>query len=204
MVQNLEMSVTTRELHDTFVDFGEILACKVATDKDGKSKGYGFVHFSEPSAAKEAIEQVNGAQLGDSEQVVTVTEFISKQDRGDPKKRFTNVYVKNLPASVTTEEDLKKLFEGFGDISSVALSKVSPSTTDDLLTAPYVVASSIPNFIPGILGSANSSLTFIACRCPRRIIHASSLPSLTLKHMRLQLQRAKPYMTRRLRDLNSM
>lgn len=162
VVQNLETSITTRELHDTFADFGEILACKVATDKDGKSKGYGFVHFSEPSAAKEAIEQVNGAQLGDSEQVVTVTEFISKQDRGDPKKRFTNVYVKNLPASVTTEGDLRTLFSEFGDISSVALSKVTPGTPDSLLTAPHDHASIIPCFTQGTLSSPNNSLTIIA------------------------------------------
>lgn len=123
-MQNLEPTVTARELHDTFSDFGEILACKVATDKDGKSKGYGFVHFADPSAAKKAIEDVNGAQLGESEKVVTVTEFISKQDRSDPKKLFTNVYVKNLPASVETEEELKTMFEEFGPISSIALMKV--------------------------------------------------------------------------------
>ena len=99
VVQNLERNITTRELHDTFADFGEILSCKVAVDKDGNSKGYGFVHFTEQAAAKKAIEDVNGAQLGDSDKVVTVTEFVSKQDRGDPKQNYTNLYVKNLPAS---------------------------------------------------------------------------------------------------------
>lgn len=93
-------------------------------DKDGHSKGYGFVHFAEPSAAKSAIEAVNGAQLGDSDKVVTVTEFVSKQDRGDPKQNFTNVYVKNLPASVKTEDDVKAMFSEYGEISSVALMKV--------------------------------------------------------------------------------
>lgn len=97
----------------------------MATDKDGKSKGYGFVHFSEPTAAKKAIEEVNGAQLGDSENVVTVTEFVSKQDRGDSKQLFTNIYVKNLPPSIQSEDDVKAMFAEFGDISSVALMKVS-------------------------------------------------------------------------------
>lgn len=124
VVQNLERNITTRELHDTFADFGEILSCKVAVDKDGNSKGYGFVHFTEQAAAKKAIEDVNGAQLGDSDKVVTVTEFVSKQDRGDPKQNYTNLYVKNLPASVTTEHDVKEMFSEFGSISSVALMKV--------------------------------------------------------------------------------
>lgn len=95
-------------------------------DKDGNSKGYGFVHFADPSSAKSAIEAVNGAQLGDSDKVVTVTEFVSKQDRGDPKSNFTNVYVKNLPSSVTSEEEVKKMFGEYGEISSVALMKVWP------------------------------------------------------------------------------
>ena len=123
-MQNLEKNITTRELHDTFADFGEILSCKVAVDKEGKSKGYGFVHFAEPTAAKRAIEDVNGAQLGESDKVVTVTEFVSKQERGDPKQTFTNVYVKNLPSSITTEEEVKTMFGEYGEISSVALMKV--------------------------------------------------------------------------------
>lgn len=122
-MQNLEKTITTRELHDTFADFGEILSCKVAVDKEGKSKGYGFVHFSEAAAAKRAIDEVNGAQLGESDKVVTVTEFVSKQDRGDPKQNFTNVYVKNLPLSVTTEDEVKTMFGEYGEISSVALMK---------------------------------------------------------------------------------
>lgn len=123
-VQNLEKTVTTRVLHDTFADFGEILSCKVATDKDGNSKGYGFVHFSDPDAAKKAIDDVNGAQLGDSDKVVTVTEFISKQDRGDAKQNFTNVYVKNLPNTIQNEDAVRGLFQEFGTISSAACMKV--------------------------------------------------------------------------------
>jgi polyadenylate-binding protein len=57
-VQNLEKDVTTRLLHDTFISLGPILSCKVALDKDLKSKGYGFVHFENPESAKAAIEQV--------------------------------------------------------------------------------------------------------------------------------------------------
>lgn len=132
ILQNFEKSITTRELHDTFSDFGDILSCKVAVDKDGNSKGYGFVHFAEPSSAKAAIDAVNGAQLGESDKVVSVTEFVSKQERGDPKQHFTNIYVKNLPETIKTEDDVKAMFSEYGDISSVALMKVS--TSPDILT----------------------------------------------------------------------
>eukprot|EP00892_Ulva_mutabilis_P010588 jgi/Ulvmu1/7901/UM004_0133.1 len=125
-VKNLRKTITTRELHDTFAVFGEILSCKVAVDKDGHSKGYGFVHFSEPAAAKEAIRDVNRAQLGDSDKTITVTEYLSKEDRVDPRQLFTNVYAKNLPDSIRTEVDVKAMFAEYGDISSVALMKTSP------------------------------------------------------------------------------
>lgn len=124
-LQNLEKTITTRELHDTFAAFGEILSCKVAVDNDGNSKGYGFVQYVDSAAAKMAIKDVNGAQLGESDKVITVTEFLSKEDRGDPKELFTNLYVKNFPDAVKTEDDIKAMFIEFGDISSVALMKVS-------------------------------------------------------------------------------
>lgn len=135
-MQNLEKTVTTRLLHDTFADFGEILSCKVATDKDGNSKGYGFVHFSDPDAAKKAIDEVNGAQLGDSDKVVTVTEFISKQDRGDAKQNFTNVYVKNLPNTIQNEDAVRGLFTEFGTISSAACMKVGVPL-DSVRNSPF-------------------------------------------------------------------
>jgi polyadenylate-binding protein len=123
-LQNLEKDVTTRMLHDTFSSFGNILSCKVALDKDLKSKGYGFVHFEDPSAATAAIEQVDGMRLGDSDKIVRVCEFLSRTERGDTKRLFTNLYVKNLPDSVQTKEELEKMFAEFGTISSAVIMKV--------------------------------------------------------------------------------
>ena len=58
-LQNLHENIGNASLHDTFIKFGNILSCKVATH-DGKSKGYGFVHFETEESANEAIEKVNG------------------------------------------------------------------------------------------------------------------------------------------------
>lgn len=120
-LQNLEKDVTTRLLHDTFISFGPILSCKVALDKDGKSKGYGFVHFENPDSAKAAIKEVDGMRLGESDRIVRVTEFLSRTERGDAARQFTNLYVKNLPESVKTKEQLEKLFSEHGTISSAVI-----------------------------------------------------------------------------------
>ena len=41
---------------------GKILSCKVAM-QDGKSRGYGFVHFETDEAANLAIEKMNGTEI---------------------------------------------------------------------------------------------------------------------------------------------
>lgn len=62
-LQNLDKSIDNKALHDTFSQFGTILSCKVATDMNGQSKGYGFVHFETEEAASLAIEKVGGCWL---------------------------------------------------------------------------------------------------------------------------------------------
>ena len=57
-VKNLDSNIDNKALYDTFSLFGNILSCKVACESDGKSKGYGFVHFEAEDSAKQAIERV--------------------------------------------------------------------------------------------------------------------------------------------------
>lgn len=52
----------SRELYDTFAQFGTIISAKVAME-NGQSKGYAFVQFDSDDAAKRAIETVNGMEL---------------------------------------------------------------------------------------------------------------------------------------------
>ena len=61
--QNLEESIDNRALHDTFVAFGKIQSVRVAMDKEGQSRGYGFVQFETEESANLAIEKVNGMEM---------------------------------------------------------------------------------------------------------------------------------------------
>ena len=51
-------------LRRAFEEYGEVTEAKVITDREsGRSRGFGFVTFSEGSDADNAIEAMNGADL---------------------------------------------------------------------------------------------------------------------------------------------
>lgn len=124
-IKNLDTSIDNKTLYDTFVAFGSILSCKVATNEQGQSRGYGFVHFEKEESALAAIEKVNGKMLSD--RIVTVTKFLSRKEREAQLggRKFTNVFVKNLPVSVDSKEKLEEIFSTVGEITSSHLSEAS-------------------------------------------------------------------------------
>lgn len=118
-VKNLDKSIDNKALYDTFSLFGNILSCKVKTDEQGKSLGFGFVHYESDDSAKTAIEKVNGMSIGGK--TVYVGTFLKRTERmPNTEQRYTNVYIKNIPQS-WTEEKLKEVFGNFGEVTSMAL-----------------------------------------------------------------------------------
>ncbi|KAL2498238.1 Polyadenylate-binding protein 2 [Abeliophyllum distichum] len=119
-IKNLDKSIDHKALHDTFSSFGNILSCKIATDPNGQSKGYGFVQFDNEESAQTAIDKLNGMLMNDKQ--VYVGHFLRKQERESVlnKTKFNNVYVKNL-AELTTDDDLKKVFGEHGTITSAVV-----------------------------------------------------------------------------------
>ncbi len=64
-VGGLSFDTTDDELRDGFSRFGEITEAKVITDRDtGRSRGFGFVSFSDEAAAQSAISEMNGTEFG--------------------------------------------------------------------------------------------------------------------------------------------
>jgi polyadenylate-binding protein len=118
-IKNLDKTIENKALYDTFSAFGNILSCKIVTDENGESKGYGFVHFETGEAARKAIEKVNGMLLNGKK--VFVGRFMSRKERlellGDKAKKFTNVYVKNFGEDMT-DDKLKEMFEAHGKVVS--------------------------------------------------------------------------------------
>ncbi|XP_013373777.1 PREDICTED: polyadenylate-binding protein 1-like isoform X2 [Chinchilla lanigera] len=118
-IKNLEDSIDSKALYDTFSTFGNILSCKVACNEHG-SRGFGFVHFETNEAAQQAISTMNGMLLNDRK--VFVGHFKSQREReaeqGAQALEFTNIYVKNLHVDMD-EQGLQDLFLEFGNMLSV-------------------------------------------------------------------------------------
>ncbi|KAL0432531.1 UNVERIFIED_CONTAM: Polyadenylate-binding protein 2 [Sesamum latifolium] len=119
-IKNLDKTIDNKALHDTFSSFGNILSCKIATDPNGQSKGYGFVQFDTEEAAQSAIDKLNGMLINDKQ--VYVGHFLRKQERdtASNKTKFNNVYVKNI-SETTTDDDLKNIFGEYGTITSAVV-----------------------------------------------------------------------------------
>ncbi len=59
-VGNLAWETTQEELQELFAQYGEVEEAIIITDKfSGRSKGFGFVTFTDEAAADEAIAQLN-------------------------------------------------------------------------------------------------------------------------------------------------
>ncbi|CAF0777543.1 unnamed protein product [Adineta steineri] len=116
-IKNLDKNIDNKSLYDTFSAFGNILSCKIMTDENGQSKGFGFVHFETQEAADNAINKVNGMLLADKK--VYVGRFMSRNQRADfggPRK-FTNIFIKNF-GDTLDEEKLREIFGKHGKILS--------------------------------------------------------------------------------------
>lgn len=59
-VASLSFKIRDAELADIFKSAGAVVSAKVVLDRDGRSKGYGFVEMASEEEAKEAIEKLNG------------------------------------------------------------------------------------------------------------------------------------------------
>ncbi|HVB10844.1 MAG TPA: RNA-binding protein [Bacillota bacterium] len=79
-VGNLPWSVTPDELTQIFSQHAEVIAARVASDREtGRSRGFGFVEVPE-EAAQAVIDALNGSQIDGRD--ITVGEARPREERG--------------------------------------------------------------------------------------------------------------------------
>ena len=63
-VGSLSWNTDDHGLRAAFEQFGDVTDAKVITDRDtGRSRGFGFVTFSDSGSAQKALQGMNGAEL---------------------------------------------------------------------------------------------------------------------------------------------
>lgn len=73
-IKNLDSEIESNGLFDTFKAFGHIVSARVMRDNDGKSREFGFVSFTTPQEARQALTAMDGAKLGSKKITVRLHE----------------------------------------------------------------------------------------------------------------------------------
>ncbi|HLX55045.1 MAG TPA: RNA-binding protein [Aquella sp.] len=60
-VASLSFKIRDAELTEIFSSVGSVVSAKVILDRDGRSKGFGFVEMATPEEAEAAITKLNGS-----------------------------------------------------------------------------------------------------------------------------------------------
>lgn len=63
-MKNLDTNVREELVEEKFSEFGKIVSFTITKDDNGNSRGFGFVNFENPDDARQAMEAMNGSQLG--------------------------------------------------------------------------------------------------------------------------------------------
>ncbi len=80
-VGNLPFSVTEADLHTEFGALGQVDEVAVITDREtGQPRGFAFVTMGNDNEARNAMEQLNGKEIGG--RTITVNEARPKPDGG--------------------------------------------------------------------------------------------------------------------------
>ena len=87
-VSNIAFTATTHDLRQLFESYGAVDKINIITDRDtGQSRGFGFVEMPDSSAAKAAIQGLQGRDLAG--RTLTVNEAKPREPRREaPQGRW--------------------------------------------------------------------------------------------------------------------
>ena len=133
-IKNIPDKINESEIKDLFKKFGEITWSKVLSDNSGRK--FAIIVFSSTESASKAKEEMNDKKLDNNEIGLYVDLLQKKSERkrfliskiGDINNKLNqefkncNLYIKNLPYDLT-DEKLKEIFEKYGEVKSVKISK---------------------------------------------------------------------------------
>ncbi|CAB0005642.1 unnamed protein product [Nesidiocoris tenuis] len=129
-VGSISFELKEDTIRQAFSPFGPIKSINMSWDPvTQKHKGFAFVEYDIPEAAQLALEQMNGVMLGgrnikvgrpsNMPQAQSVIDEITEE-----AKHYNRIYVASIHPDLT-EDDIKSVFEAFGNIKYCKLQQGS-------------------------------------------------------------------------------
>ena len=79
-VGNLSFETTENDLNELFSEHGKVTDVAILSDREtGRSRGFGFVTFTDAAGANAAIAALNGKEIGG--RALTVNEARAREER---------------------------------------------------------------------------------------------------------------------------
>lgn len=128
-VKNFADLLDDNSLMKHFQQCGSVLSCKVMADENGKSKGFGFVSYTDHENAQRAVDELHGKDIGGHVLFVARAQKRAEREaelkekheklKQERMSRYhgVNLYVKNIDDKVD-DAALKSEFISFGTITS--------------------------------------------------------------------------------------
>lgn len=135
-VRSLPYTATSELLSTHFSFIAPLKHATVVVDPiTKKSRGFGFVTFTDADDARRAVKEFNGAEFEGRKLKVEIAEPRHRDDAGkkatkekkderekeDVKKRAPRLIVRNLPWSVKEPQQLVKIFQSYGKVRNVII-----------------------------------------------------------------------------------
>ena len=133
-IKNIPDKINENDIKDLFKKFGDITWSKVLCDNNGRK--FAIIVFNSTENALKAKEEMNDKKIDGNDIGLYVDLLQKKSERkrflttkiGDINNKLNqeykncNLYIKNLPLDLT-DEKLKEIFEKYGEVKSVKISK---------------------------------------------------------------------------------
>jgi polyadenylate-binding protein len=128
-IKNIDDEVTDEEFTKLFEGFGEVISASITRDDTGKSRGFGFVNYTDHEAAAKAVDELNDMEFHGKNLYVGRAQ--KKHEREEELRRQyeqariekaskyqgVNLYIKNLNDDID-DEKLREVFSAYGTITS--------------------------------------------------------------------------------------
>ncbi|RAL45498.1 hypothetical protein DM860_014887 [Cuscuta australis] len=127
-IGGISWDTTEERLSAYFQTFGDVVEAVVMKDRTtGRTRGFGFVVFSDPSVAERVVKEkhtIDGRTVEAKKAVPREDQYSSRNNGSIQSPQSTmrtkKIFVGGLPSSVT-ESDFKEYFDQFGTITDVVV-----------------------------------------------------------------------------------